>query len=109
MAAIKQRSCQPHKPEDLIDPNPLWMDACWRPLRGIRPLNASSSNIRQGSTRSQMPTVGKVIEETLHPTFGNPFHKKAGWLRLNFIKVCDVDFDDVREQSFRQIYCDPES
>jgi hypothetical protein len=66
-------------------PNPLWMDACSRPLRGIRPLNAYSLDIRQGSTWSQIATAGKVIEETLHPKFGNPFHKMAEWLRLVFI------------------------
>jgi hypothetical protein len=81
VAAIEQRSCQLQKPEDLMYPNQLWMDACWRPLRGIRPLNASSSNSRQGSTRSQISTVEKIIEETLHPTFGNPFHQNADWMK----------------------------
>jgi hypothetical protein len=69
VAAIKQRSCQLRKPEDLMYPNQLWMDACWHPLQSIRPSNASSSNSRQGSTQSQISTVEKVIEETLHPTF----------------------------------------
>jgi hypothetical protein len=88
VAAIKQRSYQLHKPEDLTYPNQLWMDACWRPLRGIRPSIASCSTSRQGSTRGQMSTLEKVIEETLHPAFGNIFHQNIDWLGLNVIKGC---------------------